>query len=409
MQDYLQHYSERGVAEKSDIAVASRSETEHSKTLSMTKALAPGAATVAAPVDTESTTDVTTEKHSQEQSREDIREITERASSLAIRDQKVSFTVTTVSGTEDFTAQVFENRTDNKVMLIDYFRRMRKWHNRLYRTGIRLTYDVVLPDPGRRLRDRWREIAQIDAELAKPFSLEISPPSRQSNFGGLMQSPGVGSAVVPIQTLTPYQQDVAYFQRLAHTYQVTVAQPPELSRVIEAVHQLAAAGAPDTQVFLVPLSVPDTHQVERLWIGGRLDPGVGDSLRGEFRNQRMDFNIATGIFQSQELTLPPTAARQSGGRVHLERQAGRAAAGVGGHPAEGDRLAAVARDRLGGRAAGRVRALQRAPRHAPAAPRRRPARARGAGRPVASPDGTRADHAPRSNGGFRVRAGSEGL
>jgi hypothetical protein len=66
---------------------------------------------------TETTTDVTTEKQSQEQSRQDIREITEQASSLAIRDQKVSFTVT--SGTQDFTAQVFENPTDDIQKIAD--------------------------------------------------------------------------------------------------------------------------------------------------------------------------------------------------------------------------------------------------------------------------------------------------
>ena len=36
VQDYLENYSERGVAEKSDMAVSARSETEHTKTLSMT-------------------------------------------------------------------------------------------------------------------------------------------------------------------------------------------------------------------------------------------------------------------------------------------------------------------------------------------------------------------------------------
>ena len=169
VQDHFENYSEQGVAETTDIAVSSKSETEHSKTLSMSRPLSPGGATLADPVDTAQVADVTKEKQSQEQSRRDTKDITEKASSLAVRDQRVSFTVATVSGTEDFTARLYENPNDDKVMLVDYFRRMRKWKNQLYRTGIRLTYDVVLPDPGKRLRERWNAISQIDAQLAAEF------------------------------------------------------------------------------------------------------------------------------------------------------------------------------------------------------------------------------------------------
>ena len=107
VQDYLENYSERGVAEKTDIGVSSNSETEHSKTLSMGKPMVPGAATIADPVNTQTTTEeVTREKQSEEKSRRETQEITQKASSLSVRDQKMSFTVSTVSGTEDFTARL---------------------------------------------------------------------------------------------------------------------------------------------------------------------------------------------------------------------------------------------------------------------------------------------------------------
>ena len=334
VQDYFQDYSEHGVAEKGDMAVVTRSDTEHSKTLSMSKVMVPGAATVAEPVETQAAVDVTSDKQSQQQSRADSRETTRRASSLAVRDQKQSFTVTTVSGSEDFTAQLFENPSNDQVMLVEYFRRMRKWRNRLYRTGIRLTYDVVLPDPGRRLRERWEEVTSIDAQLAQSFALAVSPPSLRrsgasmhvaaASFGGVLA--GGSAASIYGDPRSPLEQDVDYFRRLAATYDASVPPPPELTRTIEQVQALKEPGGPQAGVLTVSLPVPDTHEVARLWIGGRLVPAPNVAVRGEFRNQRLDFDPNSGIFQSKELTIgaqvpahPVVAFITEGGPVGLLR------------------------------------------------------------------------------------------
>jgi hypothetical protein len=283
VQDHFENYSERGVAEKTDIAVSSKSETEHSKTMSMSRPLAPGGATLAGAVGTEQVADVTKEKQSQEQSRRDTREITEKASSLAVRDQKVSFTVATVSGTEDFTARVYENPHKDKVMLIDYFRRMRKWRNQLYRTGIRLTYDVVLPDPGKRLRDRWNAIAQLDAELGGEFQppLQTGRSSIGTSLTGIGVATGATGTLTGIGKFTPStdieQMSPANIEFMAREYGVTLPPAPNELTSTEEIWPIKAHG-PEPLSFDLTLEIPPDYRPTGLWIGGRLAQGGDDQV-----------------------------------------------------------------------------------------------------------------------------------
>lgn len=249
VQDYLQNYSERGVADSSDMAVATASETEHAKTLSMTRPVSPGGATIADPVDTTSTasTDVTTEQQSQQQSRRETRETTQKASALTVRDQKISFTVNTVTGTEDFTSRLYENDNPDKVLLIDYYRRMRRWRNELYRTGIRLTYDVVLPDPGRMLRDRWTQVAAIDDQLATGF--DYTPP-----------------ALPPMDT-----PSVDAMHALAVSLGTSLPPSPDVSREVEQTHTLVEVPVRDGAVpFTVTVPIDPAYQAKSLSVGGQL-------------------------------------------------------------------------------------------------------------------------------------------
>lgn len=280
VQDHFENYSEQGVAEKTDIAVSSKSETEHSKTLSMSQPSAPGGATVAERVDAQpASVDVTKETQSQEQSRRDTREITQKASALTIRDQKISFTVSTVSGSSDFTSRLYENHRDDKVMVVDYFRRMRKWHHQLFRTGVRLTYDVVLPDPGRRLRERWRAVAAIDARLATDFRFELSPGERST--GGAL------SALVVNQTLPTFaiasaafatitndieKMSVEDIERTARSYSVSLPPAPNTLTGVEETKAITEVPAPgrNSVSFSLALAIPADYRPVRLWIGGRL-------------------------------------------------------------------------------------------------------------------------------------------
>jgi hypothetical protein len=278
VQDYFENYSERGVAEKSDIAVSSKSETEHSNTLSMNQSTAPGGTTLADPVKMQ--TNVTTEKQSEEKSRRDTREITERASALAIRDQKVSFTVTTVSGREDFTARLYENTHDNKMMMVDYFRRMRKWRNQLFRTGIRLTYDVVLPDPGRRLRERWLAIQQLDAAIAAPFEYTYGVKNPYA-VGGLIDLVAGGGGVFGSGLFSPLSVDfdsatVDQLINIGRAEGITLPPAPSTLTAAEEVRAVTEkpVGADGAVSLSLNVSIPSTHRPLRIRIGGRAAAGT---------------------------------------------------------------------------------------------------------------------------------------
>ncbi|TMQ06554.1 MAG: hypothetical protein E6J90_22285 [Deltaproteobacteria bacterium] len=164
VQDSIENYSERGVAETDEIAISSQSESKKTERTGMGSS---GGVVMTGPADAGST--VVTNTSSQQESRNHAKTVTSRASSRSVRDHKVSFTVATVSGTEDFTSRLIENPKDDRAMRVDYFRRMKSWKVDLYRTGVRLAYDVVIPDPGRRLRLRQDLIRSYDRALTGTF------------------------------------------------------------------------------------------------------------------------------------------------------------------------------------------------------------------------------------------------
>jgi hypothetical protein len=52
---------------------------------------------------------------------------------------------------------------------------MRKWRVDLYRYGLRMTYDIVIPSPGADLLRRYRQLEALDAEISTPFSFDLQP------------------------------------------------------------------------------------------------------------------------------------------------------------------------------------------------------------------------------------------
>ena len=179
VQDYLENYSERGVAETDEIALSSENETRRTDRTSIGPT---NGVTVTPPAEAGGAgTSVVTNAQSIQESRRHARTVTSNASSRSVRDHKVSFTVVTTTGTEDFTSRLIVNEEKDKTMRVDYYRRMRRWQVKLYRVGVRLTYDVVIPDPGRRLRARHELLRRYDEVLTAQFDPKVRPSDINAN------------------------------------------------------------------------------------------------------------------------------------------------------------------------------------------------------------------------------------
>ncbi len=200
IEDYQENFSEQGVAQTDDIAMSTTTQSSTSNALSMSQPVvsAPGVQLTNA-IDTTSASGVD-DTESKQESQSQSKTVTALAAARTMQDHKISFTVTTVSGTEDFTAHLIENKHDDKSMRIDYFKRVRKWQLELYRYGVRLTYDVVLPDPGQPLRQREVELQSIADELSVEFSLSlVASQITIANWESLADTYGVSLPPPPLQ------------------------------------------------------------------------------------------------------------------------------------------------------------------------------------------------------------------
>jgi hypothetical protein len=241
VQDFLENFSEKGVVETDEIAIASETESRRTDrtSVSSTEGL-----TITGPVDGAPGSSVVTNSQSQRESRSHARSVTTRASSRSVRDHRVSFTVATTSGVEDFTARLLENAESDRAMRVDYFRRMRKWQLQLFRTGVRLTYDVVIPDPGRRLRARHELLRRYDMALAGQFDPGVSPSDINEynymryadGYEAVLQEPLApeGSAPYRQWQMASYAtlRDAA-FARFTHVQEIVRQRRAELAREIE--------------------------------------------------------------------------------------------------------------------------------------------------------------------------------
>ena len=229
VQDSIENYSEQGVAETDEIAISSETE---SKKVARSGMGSSGGVQMTGPADAGSS--VVSDSQSRQESTTHSKAITTQASSRATRDHKVSFTVATVSGTEDFTSRLIENPHADRAMRIDYYRRMRKWDVGIFRTGVRLAYDVVIPDPGRRLRLRQDLIRQYDRALAGTFNPGLSPTDvGRYNWQNYAAAYGVALPPPPVDpdTSTAFKQwQVSSFSALRDAAYAKYSQVQETLR-----------------------------------------------------------------------------------------------------------------------------------------------------------------------------------
>jgi hypothetical protein len=174
VQDYFEGFSETGVAEKTDVAQATANQSQRATQLNfgvsasasfMGVTLSSSFGYGSNSNDTKAATD----------SRNHSVSTTRLASSRTRKDNKTSFRLSSVAGTEDQAVRVITNPSDTESMRVDYYQLMRKWRVDLYRYGLRMTYDIVIPSPGADLLQKFEQIQALDAQINTPFDFTVKP------------------------------------------------------------------------------------------------------------------------------------------------------------------------------------------------------------------------------------------
>ena len=211
--DYLEAYSEEGVTEKNDLTQASTSQHEHSTGFSLGVTASGGWG----PVSISTTLGYNVNdsaSNSQQTSKSQSNELTRKASSRTKKEHKQSFKVASASGTEDQAVRLIRNPHPDKATRVDYYQLVRKWRVDLYRYGLRMTYDLTIPEPGSDILSKIVEIKSLTAALGEGF--------------------GSPSSTLPWARfdLTPYQVTRGSYLGLAAQYGVTVEPPPAAQLIV---------------------------------------------------------------------------------------------------------------------------------------------------------------------------------
>jgi hypothetical protein len=110
-----------------------------------------------------------------ERSSKRSQEITSKAASRSKKEHKMSFRVAREVHVEDEQVRVIENKSDKPVRW-DFHRLMKKWKIELYHIPeLRLTYDIVVPEPADYLLRKYVELKNIQKQIDEGSPFDLSP------------------------------------------------------------------------------------------------------------------------------------------------------------------------------------------------------------------------------------------
>lgn len=186
VQDSFEGYSEEGVAEKNDISMSNESQTKHATALNVGASLSASysSVTLSTSFGYNATSD---DQESKKDSRNHSMAITKKAAARTKKDHKISFKVSSVIGSEDQSVRMITNPSDVNSMRIDYFQLARKWKVNLLRYGLRMTYDIVIPNPGAEIVTKVNQVRELDAIIDLPFTFKL--PLSSITYNSLATDP----------------------------------------------------------------------------------------------------------------------------------------------------------------------------------------------------------------------------
>lgn len=172
--DEFEQQTEDGVTENTELAQSTEVQSRHSRELTTEASLSGSYLFASASVSVGYSSSAEDETAKQN-SRNHAVSVTRKASARTRKEHKTTFTVKETAGVEDQSVRTLTNASDTEPMRVDFHQLLRKWKVDLYRYGVRLTYDLVVPAPGIDLLRNLDELRRIDHQLAQPFTLPLTP------------------------------------------------------------------------------------------------------------------------------------------------------------------------------------------------------------------------------------------
>ncbi|WP_228562320.1 hypothetical protein [Catenulispora rubra] len=253
--DSLENVSETGVTDNTELAQAVTSQSQHANQFNITGTVSGGIAVVSGSV-TAGFSDQSSQSASATDSRKHAQAMTQKASSRSRTEHKVTISTTTVAGTSETTTRTLSNPGADPIR-IDYFSLLRKWQVRLYRYGLRLTYDIVVPEPGAALRRAYQELDDLKRQLG-PFEFKVPHSEIVDEVVAADPQPGAPFAPEP------------HYKILAERYGAKVDDPPR-QQLPFAVSQTVTGldeGRDHVHDFQLTVNVPTGQAVDTLAFSG---------------------------------------------------------------------------------------------------------------------------------------------
>jgi hypothetical protein len=203
--DALEGFSETGVTEKHDLARASEVETKHASSLDVSGSISAtynGGAyslTASAAVAYGSKDEA---RDAEKSSIAHSMAVTRTASTRTKKEHQTSFKVSSVAGAEDLAVQVITNPNPKSAMRVDYYQLLRKWRVDLIRYGLRMTYDLVIPNPGFDLVTNLMELRALNLSILAGNTFTLDPTSiTRGTWQVLATTYGVAIDPPPVEVL----------------------------------------------------------------------------------------------------------------------------------------------------------------------------------------------------------------
>jgi hypothetical protein len=289
--DYFEGYSEEGVAEKTDIAMSSDSQSQHATALNIGASLSASYASVT--LSTNFGYNATSnDSQSKKDSRNHSMAITKKAASRTKKDHKVTFKVTSVAGSEDQSVRVISNPSPTDAMRIDYFQLARKWKVDLLRYGLRMTYDIVIPNPGSGIATLVEDVKALDSIINTPFTFSL--PLSAITYNSMAANP----------------TDISNYDQLAAQYDASVTAPPEARKWVN-VHKETPEGGDYNHVRYdsVEFDIDDNYYIYDSVLEWNFEHDEGDnrSFLTMLAGEPITSGLANLVGKSGHLSLDFTA------------------------------------------------------------------------------------------------------